>query len=67
MRKNRSLWIGVIGTLVAAVCCFTPVLAVLLGALGLSALIGYVDLLVLPLLGVFVLVLIFGIVQRVRT
>lgn len=66
MRKNSALWIGAIGTVIAAVCCFTPVLVMLLGVLGLSALVGYVDLLLLPLLGVFVLILIYGIVQQVR-
>ncbi len=66
MRKNLALWIGAIGTVIAAVCCFTPVLVMLLGVLGLSALVGYVDPLLLPLLGVFVLILIYGIVQQVR-
>ena len=28
---------GVVGTVIAALCCFTPVLVVLLGAVGLSA------------------------------
>ncbi|WP_411892762.1 mercury resistance system transport protein MerF [Yoonia sp. SDW83-1] len=66
MSTNRALWIGGIGTLVAAICCFTPALVVLLGALGLSALVGYLDLVLLPLLGIFVLILIFGVVQMVR-
>ncbi len=66
MSANRALWIGGIGTLVAAICCFTPALVVLLGALGLSALVGYLDLVLLPLLGIFALILIFGVVQTVR-
>ncbi len=66
MSTNRALWIGGIGTLVAAICCFTPALVVLLGALGLSALVGYLDLVLLPLLGIFALILIFGVVQTVR-
>ncbi len=66
MSTNRAIWIGGIGTLVAAICCFTPALVVLLGALGLSALVGYLDLVLLPLLGIFALILIFGVVQTVR-
>ncbi|MFG5380945.1 mercury resistance system transport protein MerF [Yoonia sp. R2-816] len=66
MSTNRALWIGGIGTLVAAICCFTPALVALLGALGLLALVGYLDLVLLPLLGIFALILIFGVVQMVR-
>ncbi len=64
MTPNHALWIGAIGTTVTAVCCFTPALVVLLGALGLSGLVGYLDLVLLPLLGIFVLILIFAIIRR---
>ena len=37
MTNNKLLKIGSVGTVVAAVCCFTPVLVVLLAAVGLSA------------------------------
>ena len=37
---NRLLKIGLGGSVVAAVCCFTPLLVVLV---GLSALVGYLD------------------------
>ena len=40
----RSLLsVGIIGTIVAALCCFTPVLVVLFGVIGLSAAIDYVQ------------------------
>ena len=32
---------GVVGTVIAALCCFTPILVVLLGAVGLSAWLGW--------------------------
>ena len=51
--SRRLLRIGVMGTVVAAICCFTPVLVVLLGAVGLSALTGYIDVVLLPALAVF--------------
>ena len=44
--KDRILTVGIIGTIVAAICCFTPVLVILLGTLGLSAAIGYLDIVV---------------------
>jgi len=48
--------IGIVGTLLAAICCFTPVLVLLLSAIELSALIGYLDLVLLPALAIFVLI-----------
>jgi hypothetical protein len=41
---------GLVGTLVAAVCCFTPFLVVLLGAVGLSAWLGWLDYVLFPAL-----------------
>lgn len=46
--------IGVIGTALVALCCFTPVLIILLGVVGLSALTGYLDYVLLPALATFV-------------
>lgn len=53
MKRTTLLGIGATGTVVAALCCFTPVLALLLGALGLSAWLGWLDYVLLPILGVF--------------
>jgi mercuric ion transport protein len=44
---------GIIGTIIAALCCFTPVLVILLGAVGLSAFIGWLDFVLLPALVIF--------------
>ncbi len=51
--SDRLLQIGIVGSVVAALCCFTPVLVVLLGAVGLSALIGGLDYVLLPALIIF--------------
>lgn len=48
------LRIGVIGTVVAALCCFTPILVILLGVVGMSALTGYLDYVLLPALAVLI-------------
>jgi mercuric ion transport protein len=53
METGRLLRTGIIGTAVTAVCCATPVLGVLLGALGLSALVGWLDYVLLPALAGF--------------
>lgn len=56
MRNDALLKVGVVGTIVAALCCFTPVLAVLLGAVGMAAAIGWLDFSLLPALVVFLVI-----------
>lgn len=63
---NRLLRIGIIGTVLTALCCFTPVLVVLFGALGLAALVGYLDYVLFPLLAVFLLLVVVGWYRRSR-
>ena len=58
---------GLIGTIVLALCCFTPVLVVLLGAIGLASVVGYLDLVLLPALGIFGIILAVAIVRGMRT
>ncbi|MBI5823407.1 MAG: mercury resistance system transport protein MerF [Chloroflexi bacterium] len=50
---NNPLKTGIIGSLVAALCCFTPILVFLLGALGLGWLTGYLDYVLFPVLFIF--------------
>jgi mercuric ion transport protein len=57
---------GVIGTVIVALCCFTPVLVILLGAVGLSALTGYLDLVLIPALGFFILLTAYALYRRSR-
>lgn len=64
MSENKLLRTGVIGTLVAAVCCFTPLLVVILGALGFTAVIGYLDYVLLPMLGVSILLVVFSVWKK---
>ncbi len=54
MRNSTILGVGIIGTVIAALCCFTSVLVVLLGVVGLSALTGYLDVVLLPALAFFI-------------
>ena len=42
--------LGLVGTVVTALCCFTPILVILFGTLGLSWLVGYLDYFFFPLL-----------------
>lgn len=50
MNDRKLLRTGVAGTAIAAVCCFTPALVVLLGAAGLSAWLGWLDYALFPAL-----------------
>ena len=57
---------SVIGALISALCCFTPVLYLLLGVVGLSALTGYIDYVVLPALAAFVALAAYELFHRRR-
>jgi mercuric ion transport protein len=56
MSNKALLKVGIVGTIVAALCCFTPMLVVLLGAVGLAAVIGWLDFWLLPALAVFLVI-----------
>ena len=64
MNQKTTLRVGVIGTVVAALCCFTPVLVILFGAVGLAALVGYLDYVLLPALAFFVALTIYALWRR---
>ena len=66
MNDKSLLKVGVIGTIIAALCCFTPVLVVLFGVVGLSAVVGYLDYVLLPALAVFVFITIYAVIRRAR-
>lgn len=53
MDDRKLMKTGIIGSLIFAICCFTPVLAVLLGVMGLSAIVGWLDYVLLPGLAIF--------------
>ena len=53
MLRDRWLVLGAIGAALTCLACLTPALVLLLGALGLGAFTGRLDLVVLPLLIAF--------------
>jgi len=50
MKPKTALIASISGTILVALCCFTPILVILLGAIGFSALVGYLDYILLPAL-----------------
>ncbi len=50
MNQDKMLKRGLIGSVVAAVCCFTPALVFVVAGAGLSAYIGWLDYALFPLM-----------------
>ncbi len=68
MDKNNSklLKLGIGGSIIVALCCFTPILLILLGVVGLGALTGYLDYVLLPALVIFIGITIYALQKRRR-
>ncbi|MBA3446943.1 MAG: mercury resistance system transport protein MerF [Pseudaminobacter sp.] len=65
--NDRKLLVtGVVGTVLVALCCFTPVLVVLLGVVGLSAVLGWIDYVLFPALAFFIGLTIYVVWRRQR-
>ncbi len=64
MSNRKLLGIGIVGTVVAALCCFTPILVVLLGAVGLSAALGWLDYVLFPALAFFIALTIYAVYRQ---
>lgn len=65
MKNPKTLLrFSVIGTVLVALCCFTPILVILLGSLGLAALTGYLDYVLLPALAIFIGLTVYALWRR---
>ena len=53
MASDKLLRTGVTGSVIVLICCFTPVLVIAFGAVGLSAWVAGLDAVLFPLLAVF--------------
>ena len=61
---NGLLKVVIGGAVLAALCCFTPILVVLLGVVGLSALVGKLDYVLLPAMAIFVVIILYAVLRR---
>ncbi|MGH6793489.1 MAG: mercury resistance system transport protein MerF [Kiloniellales bacterium] len=66
MDDKKLIWTGGAGSVIAAICCFTPMLVVVLGVLGLSAWLGWIDYLLFPTLALFLGITAYGLWRRQR-
>ena len=65
-QNTKLIGTGAAGAVVSLLCCVTPVLAVLLGALGLTAFIAKLDYVLIPVFVASVALVIFALVRRRR-
>jgi mercuric ion transport protein len=66
MKDTTILKTGVTGSVIAAICCATPILGLALGALGLSAWLGWADYVLIPALVLFLAIAAHGFWRRQR-
>ena len=66
MNEKTLLRTGVIGSVVAAICCVTPALVVLVTAVGLSAVVAYLDYVLFTALAVFLAITGYALYLRSR-
>ena len=64
MADRKLLGVGAIGTAIAAICCFTPALVLLLGAIGFAAWLTWLDYVLFPMLFGFIGLTIFALARR---
>ena len=58
--QENGLRATIAGTIVVIICCFSPVLVILLGAVGLSAFTPYIDMMLFTALGIMIVLTIFS-------
>lgn len=63
---RKLLATGIVGTVIAALCCFTPILVVALSAVGLSAVLGWIDYVLFPALAFFIGLTIYAVARKNR-
>lgn len=66
MKDATIVKTGIVGSVIAAICCFTPVLVIALGAVGLSAWLGWIDYVLFSALALFLGLTAYGLWRRNR-
>jgi len=69
MKNNKLLGLGIGGSIIAAICCFTPALVIGLSAAGLVAWTtsGWLDFVLLGSLCVFLAITVYALIRRGRS
>lgn len=61
MKEKKIFKVGAVGSVIAAICCFTPALVILFGVMGLSAFVYVLDAVLIPMLVIFLGVTAYGV------
>jgi mercuric ion transport protein len=62
--NTKLLSTGIGGSVIAALCCFTPLLVVLFGFAGVSAWLGWIDFVLFPALAIFLAITGYALYRR---
>jgi len=66
MKTATLLNTSIAGSILVAICCFTPALVILLGAVGLAAWTGYLDMVLIPALILFIGLTVYAFIRHDR-
>ena len=58
--SKKGMLAALAGTVLVALCCFTPILVILMGAVGLSFFTPYLDMVLLPVLVIMIVLTILS-------
>ena len=65
--NTKLLSTGIGGSVIAALCCFTPLLVVLFGFVGVSAWLGWIDFVLFPALAIFLAITAYALYRKYRS
>ncbi len=66
-QNSKLIGVGAAGAALSMLCCVTPVLAILLGAFGLTAVVAKLDYVLVPVFVASIALVIFALVRRRRS
>ena len=66
-QNTKLLGTGLAGALLSMLCCFTPVLVIMLSAVGLTAFVAKLDYVLIPVFVASIALVVFALVRRRRS
>lgn len=66
MSSKKLFWTGGTGSVITAICCFTPVLVILFPAVGLGAWLSWIDYVLFPALALFLGIMLYAAMRLMR-
>ncbi len=66
MNDKTLLRTGIAGSVIVALCCVTPILVVAVSALGLAAIVGWLDFVLFPALAFFLGLTAYALIRQRR-